>query len=157
MNQEHKDFITEELCPFILREQGNGFAMESWSYYWPESDRLMHFDGVLHQRPACNTVACVGGSVELLTREKDSTHDRYATVSQALGLSIAQTTTLCYGWKGTPSRWLPQLWPTRYVERYAQAETALAKAEVVVALLHEVVATDGAVLDEGEKYEEDGN
>ncbi len=30
MNAKQKKFITEKLIPFILRAEGNGFAMDTW-------------------------------------------------------------------------------------------------------------------------------
>ena len=160
MQEKHKRFIRERLIPLILREEGNGFAMEQWKASW---DTLMGerfpLDDVTHRKPACGTVACIGGSVEMLARKDGNYSSEYAMdyeqVCAYLGLGAEQTRTLCYGWDGIPCRTYPAMWPERYQDWYAEAATPLAKAEVAVRLLEEVIETDGAVLEEN-RYEPDG-
>lgn len=156
MTAEHKQFITEQLIPFILREQGNGFAMDWWHSAWPrkgdlELRPLWYVDDVVHTPPACNTVCCIGGSIEhLLEFQPRSVSEDH--VGSLVGLSPARSKTLFYGYMGTPTYTRPQLWPEPWITRYAQAQTALEKAQVAVSLLRTVVETDGAILDTGKKY-----
>jgi hypothetical protein len=128
-----KNFILKELIPFILREEGRGFGMGYWMEKGPIGARLS-VDGIPRGIPRCGTVACIGGSVNVLAGGYEE--DAAAT---ALGLSSRRAHTLFYGWERN--------WPKRFSQGYRNAHTTLGKANVVVRLLREVVRTNGKVLD----------
>ena len=137
MNQKHKDFITKKLIPFILREQGRGFAMDSWIEEDLEPGGKFNFDDIDRNVPRCGTVACIGGSAQFLAKGKDA--------NKVLGLTYEQADTLFYGWEADDESTIG--WPEKYVARYAKAKTTLSKAKVAVALLKEVVKTEGKILE----------
>lgn len=140
MNAENKKFILEKLIPFILREQGRGFDMCRWrktgiiskTYFNHELSRKV-------RTPACGAVACIGGSVGWLTGKSG----RIAR-GRALGLNVDQCDGLFYGWiPGRDSHG----WPTKFIKAHKRATTAMGKAKVAVALLKEVVRTEGKCLE----------
>ena len=102
MKPEAVRFIRAELIPFMLREQGHGFAMSEWI---AAIDPGVPFtaDGVERNVHRCGVVACIGGSIEYLLRQRGAEQ----------------------------------------------------KAEVVVALLEDVIATDAACLENDEGWSDD--
>lgn len=159
MNDEQKKFITDELSPFILRAEGNGFAMMVWAEPWDRlernatmlDDRVL-LEGIWHDHPPCGTVACLGGSAEMLFLRKDGrdpvTHTMsHEQVATRMGLNDDQAEALFYGWHGRVFGWGTKYrWPLDMVEQYKLAKTPLAKAEVAVKLLRHVAETGGECL-----------
>lgn len=150
MEAKHKKFILEKLIPFVLREQGNGFAMGEWIAEYKKEDLVggdsfSSFDGVSHRPPACGTVACIGGSTQVLLHRGKYTPE--PILAKDLGLSPDQAAGLFYNY--SPSRSdIPGVfaWPKKYAERFLKAATPYRKAQAAVALLKEVVRTEGACL-----------
>jgi hypothetical protein len=151
MNAEHKKFIRTKLIPFILREQGRGFAMEDWcnsGLAAGETWRGWQKFEVSREVPKCGTVACIGGSVCHLSGE-DIT--RITDTAEYIGLTKEQGYALFYGVSAEfaePSD--AGLWPERFRTAYVNRKTPLGKAKVAVALLREVMRTNGKCL-EGNK------
>jgi hypothetical protein len=139
MNKVQKRFILRKLIPFILREQGRGFAMSTWADKHLAKGSRFEFDEVERLTPVCGTVACIGGSVDVLKGYKTRTWRRAA---KALGLSDLQANTLFFRWD------VGDGWPERFRHAYAKAKQPLTKAKVACALLREVVRTNGACLGE---------
>lgn len=139
MTAENKKFITKKLIPFVLREQGRGFAMSVWDLA-VTAGAVRKIDDVLRVIPKCNTVACIGGSIQVLSGGVANSTERAAPL---LGLSYGRAHGLFYGWEVGHGGW-----PKEFALRYARAKTTLGKARVAVALLREVVRTNGKVLDE---------
>ena len=133
MTKEQKRFVLEELCPFVLRENGNGFSMGVWLEKKKPGGRFIQ-DGLWRSGPSCGTVCCIGGSIEVLMGlEEESTEKE---VAKAIGLNESVAKNLC---------WVC-LWPERFRKRFLKCRTPLGKAKVAVALLKEVVRTDGKCL-----------
>ena len=159
MNLQQKNFIREKLIPFVLREQGRGFAMSQWlGDYIPFTKGK--FDGVRRKIPACGTVACLGGSIEALsmkidkvTTEVESGNYDNDEMARKIGLTPRQGHTLFFGWRG--SKYMDKFydeepveaWPAKYILSFKNAKTPFTKAKVAVALLEEVVKTNGKILD----------
>lgn len=144
MNDEQKKFVEERLIPFILREQGNGFAMQVWQCNFKDVGEELGvekikdgfvFDGVFHQKPVCDTVCCIGGSIEMLT----GCRNELTIAKDILGLKLDQVNAIFYGWQGKGEN----CWPEKFVKLYQSAQTSLEKANVAVELLKEVVKTNG--------------
>lgn len=157
MNAKQKKFILDKLIPFIMREQGRGFEMSDWRFErrdgaYREGTKLGFYEsGDLKKDvewPKCNTVACIGGSAELLLKT-----GREIDTAKKLGLSEGEFNGLCYCWEKrqisdldstTSKKW--GAWPEKYMARWAAAKTKLAKAKVACDLLREVVKTEGKCL-----------
>ena len=92
MNEAQKKFIKNELIPFILREQGCGFAMQSW---WEEElpGTLTVWDGIKRKTPKCGSVCCIGGTVQML-KKLPSGADRL--IAQVMGLTYDEALGLFY-------------------------------------------------------------
>jgi hypothetical protein len=150
MNTRQKKFILEELCPFILRDAGNGFIMEDWlikgvkEYVGPDEAL---FDGVTHRVPVCDTAACIGGSIAFL--KKVSKNYINSNASKILGITNEQAHGLFYRWMDGQQYYYYSLtsWPKKYRDRFVVAKTPYKKAQCAVALLKEVVRTEGKCLD----------
>lgn len=146
MNTKQKSLTIRKLIPFILRDRGRGFAMQRWIGRVPRGSRFFR-DGIERVGPSCGTVACIGGSIQLLTHSRAglTTDADERLVQRTLGLTHRQVETLCYGWEQSVGGAPP--WPERFRRRYARARTPLGKARVACALLREVVRTNGSCLD----------
>jgi hypothetical protein len=140
MTKTQKTFVLEKLIPFILREQGRGFAMSSWHLH-AKVGAIFAPDGVSRKIPVCGTVACIGGSIGHLKNMWDNGHTD--TSGKAIGLSYRRAHKLFYCWE--------HRWPKNFSHKYARSRTPLGKARVVCALLKEVVRTNGKILDGGAK------
>lgn len=150
MNATHKKFIKNKLIPFILREQGRGFGMDDWITE-AKPGTLVEFDEVVRAVPKCGTVACIGGSAEYLNdqarmKKPVGKRGKKRQAREILGLTHDQAEGLFMRWQDYHAD-NEYRWPIEYMKRYEEAETPLAKARVVVALLKEVVRTNGACLE----------
>ena len=146
MNAKQRKFIEKKLIPFILREKGNGFVMENWVRRLDAGDKQyiadyggLEFDYVMHARPACDTMACIGGSIQCLTRIKS----KRRMAKEVLGLTADQVDGLFYNWSGEDGR---TGWPKDLVILWDDAKTPLQKARVAVKVLRRVIKTNGACL-----------
>jgi len=145
VNAKHKKFITTELIPFILREEGRGFAMSLWGALNAgtlDVGATACADHIYRKIPPCGTVACIGGSVDILRPSRNIGDDK--RLAKILGLKLEQVRSLFYGWRRDKSSNIN--WPCIFQRRYAASKTTLGKAKVAVALLEEVVRTNGACL-----------
>lgn len=133
-----KQAFLDSLCEFITREQGRGFAMETWRRKRPPGTK-MELDEITREFPKCGTVACIGGSIQSLRPEVNV----YTTADKLLGLNRADADLLFYDWKYD--------WPEPFRTRYEKASTTEAKAEIAVDLLREAVRTAGKCLHSGGK------
>jgi len=141
MNAKQRKFIEKKLIPFILRVEGNGFAMSTWiSKYTRQAQREgpMYFDSIAHQRPQCGTVACIGGSIQCLKKVRGV--DKMAKI---LGITFEQADGLFHNWEPGDTGFG---WPESFRERFSNAATPYRKAQVAVALLKRVIKTNGACL-----------
>ena len=141
MNVRHKKFILNRLIPFILREQGRGFGMSSWKITWIAPGVLAHVDGINRKVPSCGTVACIGGSIEVLTAVEGD-----EAVGAKIGLDAYQADGLFYGWQPSSHKNRRYGWPKKYARMYDRAKSVYGKARVAAALLREVVRTGGKCL-----------
>jgi hypothetical protein len=142
MNAKQKNFITKKLIPFILREQGRGFGMTYWNTEEDcetEAGDIFSIDGLSRKVPVCGTVCCIGGSIEHLM-------GRRAIASKILGLTRNQVQGLFYNWEEEfPNDGLFG-WPEKFAKQFEARKSPLGKAKVAVALLKEVVRTNGKCL-----------
>ncbi len=147
MNQRARTFIEKRLIPFVLREHGMGFAMETWySDVKGLGESVYSYDSVPHTEPKCGTVACLGGSVQVLLARSSRDEISRARIAKAIGLSSEQASGLFNNWYGNEDEGREFGWPKRFARRFEDAKTALGKAKVAVALLREVVKTNGECL-----------
>jgi len=149
VNAKQKKFITEKLIPFILRAEGNGFAMDTWKQDFTkqvqndvENGDDFYFDHVNHKFPVCGTVACIGGSIQCLAGVRGMSN-----MADMLGLTINQTNTPFYSWDTGRD---VHGWPMKFQRQFEARKTPLGKAKVAVALLREVVKTSGECLNPAE-------
>lgn len=140
MDKAKKQFILKKLIPFILREQGRGFAMSVWRPRDISPGEPITYDNVCRKVPECGTVACIGGSLEALGACKDADNRG----GRALGISHDAARGLFYNWYPCTNHFA---WPLSFANRYKKAKTTLGKAKVAVALLREVVKTNGKCLE----------
>jgi hypothetical protein len=145
MNQEQKDFIENKLIPFILREEGRGFGMGVWLENVTPGGYFI-VDSVERNVPSCGYVCCIGGSVDsLMGRGLDCDE-----MSHILGIGPGAIDALFNLWEWDEDSTFPHkfgyYWPEEYRRNYDEAATPLAKAEIAVALLREIVKTDGKVM-----------
>jgi len=133
MTKAQQMFITDELCPFILREQGRGFQMRLWRWNHPPGT-LGWFDGLRRVAPKCGTVSCIGGSIEILLNQ---TPLSFSGAGALIGLNEREARKLFHQ---------DVRWPLPFRARWHKAKTPLAKARVAVALLKLVAKTKGACL-----------
>lgn len=156
MTKKQKQFVIEELIPYILREEGRGFAMSIWIRLG-RPDIVYDVDGAQRNFPSCGTIACIGGSVAMLQGLPCATGavSDMAEIGSALGLTITQAYALCHTWLGSdPILPLKEVcrnrWPRTYRARYADAKTTHDKATVAADLLRLVAETDGHCLDDND-------
>ena len=144
MRKAQKQFILKDLIPFILRESGRGFGMSIWNSrktYDTSPGGMFTADDIRREVPACGTICCIGGSVEFL---KPEYRDRGY---KALGLSWRQAQGLFYNWGGAGIQVQSfHAWPAKFVRLFEKRKSPLGKAKVAVALLKEVVRTNGKCL-----------
>jgi hypothetical protein len=146
MNAKQKNFITKELIPFILREQGCGFGMSGWLYRTSTPGDEIERDKIVRPIPICGTVACIGGSIQVLTQDA---YDRSAIEDKApqiLGISRRRALGLFYWWRPNANEQNDYRWPLRYAKKFEAADSPLAKAKVVANLLKNVITTNGKCL-----------
>jgi hypothetical protein len=128
MNQRQKNFILNKLIPFISREHGRGFGMDTWITTALDPSESYFADGVERAVPVCGTIPCIVGSITILKKlgEHGGTTQNLAKI---LGLDFNQACALFFEW-----------------DRIKRAKTPYGKAQVAVRLLKEVVRTEGACL-----------
>jgi len=128
-----KNFILNHLVPFILRDAGNGFAMETWITMADTDDAFCGLDGIEDRRaPACKSVSCVGGSIQVLTGLNcGGVEPRKA--AKLLGITAEQAHGLFYDWEPGEGGW-----PSKHAERFYAADTPLKKARVTCSLLKQI-------------------
>jgi hypothetical protein len=142
MTSKQKNFITQKLIPFILRDKGRGFEMESWSLLDLHLQvKYLHPNlGKYIPTPVCGTACCIGGSIDFLNGNREpETCGNFRTVGRKIGLNSRQSQRLF-------SEDIE--WPEPFAFRYQKAKTPLGQAKVAVALLRLVVKTEGKCLDE---------
>ena len=147
MEAKHKQFIRRKLIPFILREHGRGFAMSTWcDIDLPVGEEVVE-DGVLRRVPVCGTAACIGGSVNFI--QNASNLSMPVKAGRTLGLTDKQAAGLFYYWEPDyqMNTTRSHCWPYRFAKRFERARTAWGKARVAVALLKEVMRTNGQCLE----------
>lgn len=135
LSAANKRFITKRLIPFILRENGRGFMMESWVLTLRKG-QLFTMDDIRRRAPKCNTAACIGGSIALLKHFGTPKRVNFTQAGAAIGLNRVQAANLF----STSLEGLPVYWPFEFYRRYVAANTPLKKAKVAVALLQKIVA-----------------
>jgi len=146
MNLKAKNFIRRKLIPFILREEGRGFAMSTWQENENPGQHLTE-DDITRKVPKCGTVACIGGSLQALS---DNKIEDERGLGRMIGLTPAQTFGLFYEWEeqdgmnGYISR--SHAWPISFRNEFAKAKTTLGKAKVAVKLLRKIAKDGGGIL-----------
>lgn len=142
MTQEQEQMI-DKLCEAILIEEGQAFCMD----YWIVTDEyspfeVYPFDG-LPRRPKCGSVACIGGSLAILSGIKSPSR-----LANLIGLSPEEADGLFHHWgEEDLDEYVEFCWPTEYRQLYKEANTPLAKAQVAVNLLQKIKADgDGRCL-----------
>lgn len=142
-----KKFILNHLIPFILRDAGHGFAMETWKEYAPKEDggKEYNYDWIQRRAPACGTVACIGGSIQCLTGIKG-----IRTSARLLGITPEEANGLFYDWDKYSDGW-----PQQFSEQFEKAKTPYTKARVACALLREIALKGSKVFDYKKEQEND--
>jgi hypothetical protein len=148
MNAKQKNFILRRLIPFISREHGRGFAMGTWKKNLPVG-WVEEFDNISRKVPFCGTVACIGGTTQLLCHPKSHKQISNRTLGKIFGLSREQVQGLCFYWEPGDANCMEYAWPEKFADAFADAKTPYGKAMVAVRLLKEVVRTEGACLKTG--------
>lgn len=144
MNAKQKRFVVERLIPFILRDAGRGFAMETWNSEF--TDGRDRFDGILRRAPSCGSVHCIGGSIAALKGRVGSPmfSSNFARVGRDIGLNQDYADKL---FSASILNGHPYMWPERYRKLYRGARSTIAKARVAVSLLRKIVKEGPKVLD----------
>lgn len=147
MNARQKRFILEKLIPFILREQGRGFAMSTWVTKEKPGTEITDLDVDYRKVPGCGAICCIGGSIQMLRGIRNRHNQK--EIMNAIGLTKDQMNGLFYQWDGfgvdgTDGRIYG--WPAEFAERFENAKTPYRKAQAAVALLKEIVKTNGECL-----------
>lgn len=145
MNAKSKKFILNKLIPFVTREHGCGFAMSTWKKKLPVGFSA-EFDDLEREIPVCGTVACLGGSTQLLRYPKVRAQMSWKAMGKILGISEEQAHGLFFYWKPADRRYGNYAWPKKFAVAFGNAKTPYGKAMVAVRLLKEVVKTEGACL-----------
>lgn len=153
-------FIREKLIPFVLREQGRGFAMEVWQRTGLEPNETWFYDDLLLSRkvPKCGTIACIGGSVEALVQKRKKTgpwkwwvdteidgekYDfRVVSAAPLLGISYKNTNKLFYHWNTGDEGW-----PLKHLTAFAKAKTPLQQAKIACKFLGEIAERGDAAFE----------
>lgn len=143
-----KKFILDHLIPFILRDAGRGFAMDTWETKLDEDSEV--FDGLDNiwnrKAPACGTAACIGGSIQCLTGLKGGNRLlSHGGMAKLLGIKRHQATGLFYDWGPNEGGW-----PEKYATRFDEANTPYKKARVACSLLRQIAKKGSAALPDGE-------
>ena len=147
LNKKATKFITEKLIPFMQREHGNGFAMGTWISRtrgkWSDLAGLQpgdtcEFDSIERPLPPCETVACIGGSIQHLTGRKRNLHKH-------LGITHKQADGLFRNWVNEGYEY-EFGWPEKFITRFDAADTPRKKAAVAVALLKQIILKGGDIL-----------
>jgi hypothetical protein len=142
MTAAQKKFLMVTLPEFIVREQGRGFKMSAWISRGEPGEE--HYgDGVRRSIPKCGTVACIGGSVQLLHKLPDG-NDR--EVAKVLGITPREEDGLCYYWRPGQSNTVGCAWPSTFASRFAKAKSTVAKAKIAAELCKLVGKTEGKCL-----------
>ena len=141
LNKSEKEFVLKALIPFIMSQQGNGFAMSTWKAFRP-AGALFTVDHVKRVVPPCGTVACLGGSIEMLKKIPDI--DRI--YGRLLGMTHNQREGLFYHWPWYEYEYRPFCWPRDLSTRFFRARTTEGKARVACALLRRIVKFGGQVM-----------
>lgn len=143
MTQEQEQMI-DKLCESILRENGHGFCMSIWC---EKRDPGYHLygEGIVRIVPPCGTVACIGGTLAVLTGQ-DPAEAPDSDLGQLIGLTLEETEALFYHFYDDSPKWddgLSPKWPREFVLAYDRAKTPLGRAKVVVELLQRI-KSDGS-------------
>lgn len=141
MNAKSKKFILNKLIPFIIREHGRGFGMSNWLYK-DTPGHISHQDNVKREVPVCGTVACIGGSCQILAK----TNVKSLGLSKILGITRDQADGLFYRWEPRDDLNFSTAWPAKFATAFEDAQTPYRKAMVAVRLLKEVIKTNGECL-----------
>lgn len=144
-----RSFILKKLIPFIMREQGRGFGMNGWLAEDIDVSTINR-DDITRPTPPCNTVACIGGSIEFLT---DYRHRDAEKLGKLLGLSALEANGLFYQWDDSNNGGGVQRqyrWPTSFQNRFARVKTTRGKAAVACDLLRKIANEGGACLHRSE-------
>ena len=148
MTPENKKFILKKLIPFILREQGRGFQMGDWKVVKEDIGNFKYFHEDLQKYvkwPKCDSVFCIGGSAQVLLNILGIPGcSRTDDLAKGMGISRDEAEGLFYEWGVNTTE--PCAWPISFARDFAKAKTPLGKAKVAVALLKEVVRTEGKCL-----------
>ena len=144
MNATQKKFILKKLIPFITREHGCGFGMSNWRYE-ALPGVFASQDEVERRVPVCGTVACLGGSTQILAK----TRAKSRGLSKILGITKKQADGLFYRWEPDDYQGNGTAWPEKFAVAFSRAKTPYGKAMVAVRLLKEVVKTSGECLETG--------
>lgn len=140
-NAKVRKFILKTLIPFVLREHGNGFAMDTWHTAVPPGN-LFASDEIERKVPACGMVCCLGGSIQAIKDIPGSGIGMTAELGAFLGLTPEEARGLFYHWYGKDE----YRWPAKYMRMFAARKTPLGKAKVACALLTEIAMNGGACL-----------
>jgi hypothetical protein len=145
MTREQQHFLAVTLPKFVLREQGRGFAMDEW-FSDSAPGTIRNLDRVARRVPSCGTIACIGGSAQILLSKGelfDSSGDS-CFIAKQLGLDDAEGQGLFYGWRNCDDD--EYQWPIIFQREFARAKTTLGKATVAVRVLKLVAKTKGGCL-----------
>lgn len=130
-------FCKDVLFPFMEREEGRGFAMETIISSALTPGKEIYFDAVRRKVPICGTVACILGSIELLV---NTTNLR--SMGKLLGLDYDDASTLFNGWD------IEGGWPKKYAQKYENATTAWEKFLIAKKVTELAVRTGGVCFHE---------
>lgn len=144
MTRKQQRFLMETLPSYILREQGRGFAMSHWTIEKLTPGLVLDLDQVKRAVPSCGTVACIGGSSQVLLAASGV---GLVGLSRRLGITTAECSGLFYNWESIYAD--PECgcaWPARFIGRYRTASTPFKKAQIAAELCRLVGQTKGKCL-----------
>ena len=138
MTKTQKQFITKKLIPFIEREGGRGFIMQNWLKDCLVPGETCYKDRLPRKVPICGTVACIGGSIEVLKKPRGGYgYIEAVEAGKEIGLDDLQSNILFAA---------SIRWPEPFRRRYLKAKTVRTQAKVAADLLREMVRTNRKVL-----------
>lgn len=135
-------FVKDYLFPAMRREQGKSFAMSQWTLPLVHKDMELPIfvDGIKREAPACRTVSCIGGTMELITGEPSGRR-----LGALLGLTEDQAQGLFYFWGPNTTKHFA--WPLDLAKAYRAARTPAGKEKIAEKAVLRAIQTKGRCLE----------
>lgn len=137
-----KAFVKDYLFPAMRREHGQSFVMSQWTLplVHKATSIPIFLDGIKREAPACKTVSCIGGTMELITGEPS-----WRRLGALLGLTEEQAQGLFYFWgPNTTERFA---WSLDLAKAYKVARTPAGKEKIAEKMILRAIQTKGKCLE----------